>query len=118
MDDIHFQNHIVVHKVRQGILVGYDAAYLRRSQKHILRLLPSEEGLHGVLPGQIQLLMGPGNNVVVALPVQFPHNGGAHHAPVTGYIDFCVFVHHFAASAIAFSCFARARSCLAMISTS
>ena len=100
MDDVHFQNHIVVHKVRQGVLVGYDAAYLCRCQKHILRLLRSEESFHSVLPGQVQLLMSPGDNVVVALPVQLPHNGGAHHAPVTGYIDFCVFIHHINSSII------------------
>ena len=48
--------------------------------------------------------MGSGDNIVVALPVQFPDNGAAHHAPVARHINFRVFLHHgYSASFMAFS---------------
>ena len=118
VDHVHFQNHVVVHKIRQGILVGHNAAHLGGSQEYILRLFRFEKGFHLILPGQVQFLMSTGDDVAVALPLQFPDNGGAHHAPVARHIDFRVFLHHFAASSIAFSFLASSRSCFAMISTS
>ena len=118
MDGVHFQHHIVVHKIGQRVLIGHNAANLRRRQEHILRLLRGKEGLHLILPGQIQFLMGAGDDVGIALALQLPDYGGTYHAPVSRHIDLCVFLHHLAASIIAFSRFAKARSCSAMIRTS
>ena len=38
--------------------------------------------------------MGAGNDIVIALSLQFPDDGGANHAPVSGNVDFRVFLHH------------------------
>ena len=119
MDHVHLQDHVIVHEIRQGILVGNDSANLGSGQKHIFRLFLPEECLHRILAAKIQLLVGAGDDIGIALPLQFPDNGGADHAPVARHIDFRVFLHHFAAASfMAFSCLASARSCLAIISTS
>ena len=93
VDDVHLEDHIVVHKVGQRILVRHDAADFGRRQEYIFRLLLLEEGLDIRLPAEVELLMRPGNDVRVSLPLQLPHNGGAHHTPVTGDVDFAVFLH-------------------------
>ena len=35
-----------------------------------------------------------GDNIVIALPVQLPDDGGANHTPVARHINFRVFLHH------------------------
>ena len=94
MDSVHLQRHVVVHEVGQGLLVGDDAAHLGRCQKDILRLFGGEEILHILLAAEVQLLVGTGDDIGIALALQFPHDGAAHHAAMPGYIDLCVFLHH------------------------
>ena len=119
VNDVHLQNHVVVHEIRQRALVGHDAAHLRCSEEHILRLFLPKERFHSVLPGQIQFFMGSGDDIRIALTLQLTDDGRAHHAAMACYIDFCVFLHHDqSASRIAFSRLASLRSCFAMISTS
>ena len=94
MDHIHFQDHVVVHKVRQSVLVGHNAAHLGGCQKHILRLFLRKEFFHLVLTAQVQLFVGAGDNIGVALALQLTHNGAAHHAAMARYINFCILFHH------------------------
>ena len=67
MDDVHLENHIVVHEVREGILVGDDASNFRCRQKNVFGFLFGKELLHGILPRQVQFLMGSCDDIVVAL---------------------------------------------------
>ena len=94
VDSIHLQRHVVVHEVGQGLLVGDDAAHLGRCQKDILRLFGGKESLHILLAAEVQFLVGTGDDIGIALALQFPHDGAAHHAAMPGYIDLCVFLHH------------------------
>ena len=94
VDDVHLQNHVVVHEIGLGLVVGHDAAHLGRGQKDVFRLFGGEEGFHRVLAAEVQLFVGAGDDVLVALALQLPHDGRAHHAAVAGHIDLCVFVHH------------------------
>ena len=116
---IHFQNHIIIHKISQRLAVSHDAAYFCSCQKYIIRLLLCKEFLHLILTGQIQFLVGSGNNVMISVSLQRTYNGRANHSSVACYIDFSFFVHHaFVTPFSAASLFARARSCSAMIFTS
>ena len=94
MDDVHLQNHVVVHEVGQRALVGHDAAHLGGCQEHVLRTLLCEEGLHLVLTGEVQLPVRAGDDIGVALPLQFADNGTSHHAPVSGYVNLTCFFHY------------------------
>ena len=38
MDDVHLQDHVVIHEIGQGFVVGHDAAHLGRRQKDVFRL--------------------------------------------------------------------------------
>ena len=93
VDDIHLEDHVVVHEVREGALVGYDPSDLGGRQKYVFRLLGSEEGLYGVLPREVQLLVRPGDDVGVALSPELPYDGASHHTPVAGDEYFAVGFH-------------------------
>ena len=94
MDGIHLQRHVVIHEIGKCFLIGHDAADLGSSKEHILRLLLCEELFHSILTGQVQFLVGASDDIGIALALQFPHDGAAHHAAMPGYIDLCVFLHH------------------------
>ena len=70
MDDVHLENHVIVHEVGQGTLVGHDATYLGGSKEHVLGLLLSEEGLYGFLAGEVKFLVGAGDNIGIALALE------------------------------------------------
>lgn len=94
MNHVHFQRHVVIHKVRQSVLVGNNAAHLGCGQKDIFRLFGGKKFFHGILAAQVQLFMGPGNDIGISLAFQFPHNGGAYHTAVACHIDLSVLFHH------------------------
>lgn len=48
------ENHILVHKIRQGALVGFDAPDLRCGQKNIFRSFLGKETLDSLLARKIQ----------------------------------------------------------------
>ncbi len=82
MDDVHLEDHVVVHEVGQGALVGDDAAYLGSSEEHVFGTLLSKERLHLVLTGEVQFRVGTGDDIVVSLSLEFAHNGASHHTTV------------------------------------
>ena len=119
VDDVHFQRHVVIHEIGQCFLIGHDAADLGSSKEHILRLLLCKKRFHSILTGQVQLLVGAGDDIGVALPVQFPDDCRANHAPVARHINFGTFLHHKAdASFRVRSRMASSRSWTAIIRTS
>ena len=86
MNDVHLQNHVVIHEIGKGGLVSDNAAYLSSSEEHVLGLLLGEEGLNGLLAGEVKLLVGTGDDIGVALALELANDGGAHHATVTGNV--------------------------------
>lgn len=40
MDDVHLENHVIIHEVGKGDLAGDDDTYLSGSQKYVLRPSP------------------------------------------------------------------------------
>lgn len=53
VDDVHLKNHVIVHEVGQGTLVGDDAAYLGSSEEDVLGLLRCKELLYLILAGEV-----------------------------------------------------------------
>ena len=93
VDDVHLEDHIVVHEVRESRLVSHDAADLSGSEEDVLGFLAGEELLHGLLSTEIQLRMGAGDDIGVALALELTHDGGAYHAAMSCYVYFGVFIH-------------------------
>ena len=75
VDDVHLEDHIVVHEIGQRTLVGHDAAYLGGSQEDVLGTLLGEKGLDLVLTAEIQLAVGTGDDVGIALTLQLAYDG-------------------------------------------
>ena len=94
MDDVHLERHVEPHEIGQRLLIGDDAADLGRGKEYVLGLLLGKELFDIFLTAEVKLLVGPGDDIVVALALQLTHDGAAHHAAVPGNIDFCIFVHH------------------------
>ena len=95
MNNIHFQNHVVIHKICQCFAVGHDTANLCCSQKNIFRLFFSKEFFYSILSAQIQLFMRACDNICIALTLQLTHNGRANHSAMACDIDFGIFLHHY-----------------------
>ena len=95
VNHIHLENHVVVHEIGQGVLVGDYASHLGSRKKHIFRLLLGEKLLHCLLTAEVEFLMRAGDDVGVALTAQFAHNGRPYHTAVPGNIDFRCQFHHF-----------------------
>ena len=94
MDNIHLQNHVVVHEVRQRALVGDYTANLGGGQEHILWLLRLEKRLHIRLPAKVQFLVRSHYDIGITLPPKLADNGRTHHSPVPGHIDLAILLHH------------------------
>ena len=93
MDDVHLEDHVVVHEVGESRLVSDDAANFGGSEEDVLGLLTSEERLYGVLATEVELRMGAGDDVGVALAGELTHDGGAYHATVACDVYFGVLFH-------------------------
>ena len=86
MDDVHLHNHVVVHEVGKGTLVGHDAAHLGGGHEDIFGTLCGKETLYSLLSAQVELPVCTQHKVVVSAPLEFSHNGRTHHAAVSGYV--------------------------------
>ena len=94
MDGVHLKRHVVIHEVSQCFLVGDDAADLGCGQEHILGLFSREEILDILLAAEIQLLMGAGDDIGIALTLQFADDCRANHAAMTCDINLSILFHH------------------------
>ncbi len=100
VNHIHRKHHIVIHEIRQSVVVGHNPTHLGRCQKYICRPLRGKEILHRPLAAQIKFPVSAGEQIPISLLFQFPHNGGTHHSPMSGHIYLRVFLHHNPASSI------------------
>ncbi len=89
-----FERHVEPHEIGQRLLIGDDAADLSRGKEYVLGLFLGKELFDVFLTAEVKLLVGAGDDIVVALALQLTHDGAAHHAAVPGNVDFCIFVHH------------------------
>ena len=94
VDDVHLERHVEPHEIGQRLLIGDDAADLGRGKEYVLGLFLGKELFDIFLTAEVKLLVGAGDDIVVALALQLTHDGAAHHAAVPGNVDFCIFVHH------------------------
>ncbi len=65
-----------------------DAAHLGCGQVDLVGLFLCKKFTHGGLVGQVQLGVAAGDKAGVALRLQGPNNGRAHHAFVASDVDF------------------------------
>ena len=93
MDHVHLEDHVIVHEIGECALVGNNAAHLGCCKEDVLGLLCCEEGFYLILTGEVELFVGAGDDVGVALALELAHDGGTYHAAVSGYIDLTVFFH-------------------------
>ena len=93
-DEILLHLHILIEKVCGCLAVCPDAPYFRGGIDHIFRLLLGKKGLYRCLIQQIQLPMGPQNQIMVSLLPELSHKRAAHQAGMTGYINFRILIHH------------------------
>ena len=98
VDDVHLEDHVVVHEVGQGVLVSDDAADFGCGEEDVFGLFGFEEGLHLVLTRQVEFLVRPCDDVGIALSLQFTDDGRAHHPTVTGDVYFAVYFHFYSIS--------------------
>ena len=66
VDDVHLEDHVVVHKIRESGLIGNDAADLGGSEEDVFGLLSGKELLYRFLATEVQLRMGAGDDMGVA----------------------------------------------------
>jgi hypothetical protein len=66
VDDVHLDHQVLVDELGRIAVVGVDAADLGRSDINPTRLLGGKEGVDGPLVGQIQLSVGPGDDMLDA----------------------------------------------------
>ena len=75
MDDVHLEDHVLVHEVGQSTLVGDDATDLGCCEEDIFGFLLGKELLDGLLTGEIELFVGTSDNIGIALSLKFADNG-------------------------------------------
>ena len=88
LDDIGLNGQVAVNKIGRIGVVGQDAADLGGSHKHIVRLGIFKKGFGIGLAGQVELGMGAGDKVGIAIGLEFAEDGGTGEASVAGDIDF------------------------------
>ena len=93
MDYIHFENHILVHEVCQRFLIRHNSPDLSRCKEHILGTFLSKELLHLVLTGKVQFLVRTGNDIGVALPLQFSYYRRPHHSTMPSHVYLAILFH-------------------------
>ena len=72
MNDIHFKNHIIVHEIGKGSLVGNNASYFGCSKKNIFRFLLLKESLYLDLTSEVKFFMGTSDDVCAKSRVGAP----------------------------------------------
>jgi len=88
MDDVGFDHHVLVDEFGRVGVVGVDAADLGGGEVDLAGLLGFEEGAHGGLVGEVELGVGAGDDVGLALAVEDTDDGGPDHAAMAGDVDF------------------------------
>ena len=87
VDDVRLDDQVGVDEIRRIGVVGVDAADLCGRQVDLRWPLFGEKSSDRCLVGQVQLGVGPNQDVLVARRRQGTDKGGAHHAAVAGDVD-------------------------------
>ena len=83
VDHIAFHHQVIVDKFDGVGVVGMDTANLGSAQIHLVYGLFSEELGNALLAGQFRSCAG--DNGVVSILAELPHQGGTHHPHVAGH---------------------------------
>ncbi len=95
MQDVHLEHHVLVQEIGRRCGVCRDPADFCRREKDVFRPFLSEKSVYVILTAEIQRVARPCHKVGVALRLERTHDRRAHHAAVSGYEDFGVFLHPF-----------------------
>ncbi len=88
VNHVGLHHQVLVDELGRVGVVGVDAADFGGGQVHLGGLFLCKEGLHGGLVGQVQLRMGAGDKVGLALLLKGADDGAADHAAVACDVDF------------------------------
>lgn len=92
VDHIRLDGQVLLDEFRRVAVVGDNPAHLGGGQKHIIRFLGLEKRPYGLLLGQIQLGMGPGDDIHTSPLHQLAHQGRTDQTTMAD-IDFTLDVH-------------------------
>ena len=93
VDDVGLNGQVAADEVGRVGVVGVNTTHLGGGEEDVVGLLLGKEGVGGVFVGEVELGMGAGDEVAVAVGVQVGHQGRADQAAVAGDVDFGVEVH-------------------------
>ena len=93
-DDVTLHLHVLHDEVSAVERVSHDASDKGSSQHYGIGVLLVEEAAHGLLVGQVQLLVGSANEVGVAPLKQVVPNGTSYKALMAGNVYLCFLVKH------------------------
>ncbi len=84
---------VLADEVGRIAVVGVNAADPGGGEKHVVRPRLGEKGIHRRRIGQVQLPVGAGNQVLVALRLEPAEDGGTHQPAVAGDVNPVVPIH-------------------------
>ena len=82
VNDVGLNGKIFVNKLGRIDIVTPDTAHFCCRQENIIRFFFFKKGLHPVLPQQVQLGMGSGNNIFVAFGLKLAYKSRSDKPPV------------------------------------
>src|SRR5262249_32836956 len=102
VDDVRLHLEVGSDEIRGIVVVREDAAYFGRRDEDELWPFLLEELTDRLVVGEIELGVGPSDEVPVAVSLEAPHQSGARKAAVAGDVDARAQVHR--RSALCYSC--------------
>ena len=87
LNDVGFDQEVLVEEFGRVGVVGVDAADLGRREVDLGRALFGEKGFDGGLVGQVEFGVGAGDEMGVAGAFEGAHQGGADHAAMAGDVN-------------------------------
>lgn len=87
MNNASFNDEIVVNEIGWVGIVGVNPSHFGCSQEDIFRSLTLEKVVYVFLDFKIELLMGPQDEVLIALRLETTKDGRASEARMAGYVD-------------------------------
>ena len=93
LNEIGSDRQVFVYKLSPVSVVGLNAADFSRCDKNKIGLFMLQKSKNRGLVQQIELLTSASHNSAIAFFLEFPDDGGTHHTPMAGNINFWIFSH-------------------------
>src|SRR5690606_20086589 len=94
MNNDRLYDVVVVHKLSLGRVIRIDSLQICYCKSHRVRLLTVKERLYCGLIAKVELLRTSCDKVAISFFLQAAHDRRAYHAPMAGYVDFCILLHY------------------------